>query len=64
MAVSGDDNITILEEIQPKFLCDCSRERMEKALDTIPEDEKRDMINQDGFIEIKCSFCGRTERWR
>lgn len=63
MAASGDDNITVLEEIMPRFLCDCSRERMEKALDTVPEEEKQKMIEQDGFIEIKCSFCGRTERW-
>lgn len=63
MAVSGDDNITILEEVHPKFLCDCSRERMERALDTIPDEERKSMIEQDGFIEMKCSFCGRTERW-
>ena len=64
MAVSGDDNITILEEIHPKFLCDCSRDRMERALDTIPDEEKKKMIEQDGFIEMKCSFCGRAERWQ
>lgn len=64
MAVSGDDNITILDEMHPKFLCDCSRERMEQALNSVPADERKKMIEQDGFIEMKCSFCGRTERWK
>jgi len=63
MAVSGDDNITILEELNPKFLCDCSRERMEQALNTVSDAEKKLMIEQDGYIEMKCSFCGRIERW-
>lgn len=64
MAVSGDDNITILDEMHPEFLCDCSRERMEQALNSISFEERKNMIEQDGFIEMKCSFCGRTERWK
>ncbi len=63
MAVSGDNNITVLEEMVPKFSCDCSRERMEQALKTISEEERKKMIEQDGCIEMKCSFCGRTEKW-
>lgn len=41
-AISGDDKVTILQESEPKFLCDCSRERMEIALNSIPEDERKD----------------------
>ena len=63
MTVSGDDNITVLEEMVPKFSCDCSRERMEQALKTISEEERKKMIEQDGCIEMKCSFCGRVEKW-
>ena len=47
----------------PKFSCDCSRERMEQALKTISEEERKKMIEQDGCIEMKCSFCGRVEKW-
>lgn len=61
--ISGDDKITILEEIEPKFLCDCSRERMEQALNTISPSERKKMLEEDGFIEMKCSFCGKVERW-
>jgi len=62
-AISGDDKVTILDEINPKFLCDCSRERMEQALNTISPDARKKMIEEDGFIEMKCSFCGKAERW-
>jgi len=62
-AVSGDDNVVILDEMKPEFLCDCSRERMERALMSIPEEEREKMKAEDGFIEIKCSFCRKVERW-
>lgn len=62
-AISGDDKVTVLEEIEPDFICDCSRDRMERALSTIPNEEKLKMLEEDGFIEMKCSFCKRVERW-
>ena len=61
--ISGDDKVTVLEELEPKFLCDCSRERMEQALNTISPSERKKMLEEDGFIEMKCSFCGKVERW-
>lgn len=62
-AISGDEKVVILEEMKPKFLCDCSRERMEQALNTISSTEREKMLKEDGFIEMKCSFCGNVERW-
>lgn len=62
-AISGDDKVTILDEIIPDFVCDCSRERMERALSTISNEEKQKMLDEDGVIEMKCSFCKRVERW-
>lgn len=62
-SISGDDKVTVLDEIRPQFLCDCSRERMEQALNTISPAEREMMLKEDGFIEMKCSFCGKVERW-
>lgn len=59
-AISGDDKIIILDEIKPEFLCDCSRERM---INAIPPEERERILDEDGFIEMKCQFCGRVERW-
>jgi len=63
-SVTGDENITILEEIKPEFRCDCSREKMETAIQTLSEDDKKEIIEKEGAIEIKCSFCGKVEKWQ
>lgn len=63
-AISGDDNVVILKETKPNFICDCSRERMETALNTISSEEKKKILEEDGFIEMKCSFCGKVERFK
>jgi len=62
-AVTGDEEITVLEEIQPEFKCDCSREKMEVAINALSEEEKKDIIENEGKIEIKCSFCKKAEYW-
>ena len=63
-AISGDDNVVVLEESNPDFVCDCSRERMEKALLSISKEERKKIIEEEGFIEMKCSFCKKVERWK
>ena len=62
-AISGDDNVIVLEESEPRFKCDCSRDRMEAALNTLSKEERKKMIEEDGFIEMKCSFCKKVEHF-
>ena len=59
-----DDLFTGLDPIcttqsEPMLLCDCSRERLERALISIGETELKDMIEQDGKAELTCQFCGK-----
>ena len=63
-SVTGDEKFEVLEELNPQFKCDCSRERMERAVKTLSKEEKEAIIKKEGKIEIKCSFCGRTEIWK
>ena len=63
-AVTGDEEIKILEETNSEYKCDCSRERMERAIKALPAQEKMDIIVKEGKREIKCSFCGRVEVWK
>lgn len=46
--------------LTPAFSCDCSRERLERALISIGKTELRDLIDQDGKAELTCQFCGKT----
>ncbi|MBR4360413.1 MAG: Hsp33 family molecular chaperone HslO [Clostridia bacterium] len=50
-------DMRILER-EPVFCrCDCSREKMEKALIALGRDELRQMIDEDGRAELTCHFC-------
>ena len=47
-------------QFNPAFSCDCSRERLERALISIGKKELRDLIDQDGKAELTCQFCGKV----
>lgn len=52
-----DMEFEIVGESEPKWECDCSRERTERALIAIGQDEMRDMIKNDHGAELICQFC-------
>ena len=45
------------EKIYPRFECDCSKERVEKALITVGMEEIKDMIQEGKPIAMSCQFC-------
>lgn len=49
----------VLERKQPEYVCDCSRERIERALITLGKDELQDMINTQKGCEVDCHFCNK-----
>lgn len=44
----------------PAFSCDCSRDRLERALISIGRKELNDLIEQDGKADLTCQFCTKT----
>lgn len=46
-----------LEEKSIEWECDCSRERMKKALVTIGKKDLTEIIEEDGQAELTCQFC-------
>lgn len=50
-------DVEIIEKIETDFECDCSKEKIEKALISIGEKELRSIIEEDGKAEIQCHFC-------
>ncbi|MBP3371111.1 MAG: Hsp33 family molecular chaperone HslO, partial [Clostridia bacterium] len=50
----------ILQRQEPKFACDCSRERIERALIAMGYDELKAMRDEDGKAELWCNFCNTT----
>jgi molecular chaperone Hsp33 len=56
------DGVIIYDPLRVKFSCRCSREKMEKALNSIPENELEN-YKIDGKIQIKCQFCNKEEKF-
>ncbi len=50
-------DLTIMEKQDVSFRCDCSRERVEKTLFTLRDEDIQSMIDDGEAIEVKCHFC-------
>ena len=55
--VTGDENLKVLAQVNPKYECNCSRERTTKNLVALGEKELTKMIEEEEKIEIVCNFC-------
>jgi len=56
--ITGDTNIEVVEEnLLPKYECNCSKEKMEKALISIGKEELTKIAEEDKRAEIVCNFC-------
>lgn len=53
-------DMEILDKIPTAFTCNCSKNRLEKALISIGEKELQNMINDGETIEMKCHFCNQA----
>jgi len=52
-----------LETRDVKFACNCSKERVEKALISIGREEIGNMIADGETIEVKCHFCNAAYKY-
>lgn len=53
-----DMEITDTQPVQ--FRCNCSKERVEKALISVGAEELQNMIEDDKDIEVNCHFCNQN----
>lgn len=59
----SDDLATYeVEELHPKYKCDCSRERMEKALISIGKKDIMELA-EDEETELTCQFCNKKYKF-
>ena len=54
----ADMEVDILDRIQTKYFCDCSKERVSKAVASIGKKDLQEMIDAGETIEVNCDFCG------
>lgn len=53
----GDFGLEILDTLPSQFSCNCSKEKVLKALISIGKKELREMITEGKSIEVHCHFC-------
>ena len=55
--------LEVLEKSPIAYRCDCSRERMERALISLGREELREMIDEQGGAELTCRFCDNVQKF-
>ncbi len=58
--ILGDFALEQSEKIETKFICNCSKERIERALLSVGKAELEDMILEGKTIEMNCHFCNKS----
>ena len=53
----GAFDVEFLERTDTSFSCNCSKERVEKAIASIGRKELNEMVQEGKPIEVKCHFC-------
>ena len=53
----GNVGLEITDTIPTQFYCNCSKERVEKAVASIGRKDIQEMIDEGKDIEVKCHFC-------
>lgn len=56
----GELGFAVNDVIPTSFFCNCSRERVEKAVVSIGSKEIREMVQEGKPIEVKCHFCNQA----
>lgn len=55
----GEWGLEILDRIPTRFHCNCSKQRIEKALISVGRAELQSMIEEGKTIEVNCHFCNQ-----
>jgi len=55
--ILGDMGLDILDTVDTGFYCNCSKDRVKKAVISIGREEIQAMIDDNKPIEVNCHFC-------
>lgn len=58
-----EEQVELHEASEVCFQCNCSRERTEQVLISLGEAELRDILVEQGVIDITCQFCNQQYRF-
>lgn len=61
--ILGDFGVEVVDTVPAAFVCDCSKEKVSRALATINRKDLDSIINDGESIEVKCQFCNKAYRF-
>jgi molecular chaperone Hsp33 len=61
--ILGEFGLEINDTLPAAFRCDCSKERISRALATISKKDLDGLINEGESIEVKCQFCNTAYKF-
>ena len=50
----------VLDEYDVSYKCDCSRQRVERALRSMGRQELESLAKEEKCVEVNCQFCDKT----
>ncbi len=53
-------SVEILDTYEVHYACPCTKERVERALTSLPAEELLQIAREEGKMEARCQYCGRT----
>lgn len=56
-------DLEITDTVPTRFYCNCSKERVEKAIVSVGKKEIQKMIDDGEEIEVKCHFCNAAYKY-
>lgn len=51
--------VEVLDEFEVKYVCGCSKDKIASLIESMPEEEIRDMIENDHGAQAGCHFCNK-----
>lgn len=59
-SVLGEFGVEIMDTLSAQFYCNCTKERVEKAIVSVGAKELNEMIQEGKPIEVNCHFCNKN----
>lgn len=57
--ILGDFGVEIAEKVPVQYFCNCSKERVTRAIASIGKKDIQEMVDADESIEVNCQFCDK-----
>jgi molecular chaperone Hsp33 len=57
--VLGEFGLQINEKVETSYYCNCSKDRVHKAISSISKKDIKEMIDDNKPIEVECHFCDK-----